>query len=58
MESLEGRRRSLGEECEEGRVRVGGMEEELRKAHDEIRLLQTQVSGVCVCVCVCGVSVW
>ena len=43
MESLEERREVLGRECEEGRGRVGRVEEELGKAHDEIRILQKQV---------------
>ena len=43
VKSLEEMRCALGEECEEGRGRVGGMEEELSKAHDEIQLLQKQV---------------
>ena len=40
---LDERRRSLEMECEEGRGRVGGVEAELSKARDEIKLLQKQV---------------
>ena len=38
---LDERRRSLEMECEKGRV--GGVEAELNKARDEIKLLQKQV---------------
>ena len=41
---LDERRRSLELECEEGRGKVGGVEAELHKARDEIKLLQKQVS--------------
>lgn len=40
---MEERKEVLGRECEEGRGRVGKVEEELGKAHDEIKILQKQV---------------
>ena len=43
VESLEEKRRVLDEACEEERRRVGRMEEQQSKAHDEITLLQKQV---------------